>query len=72
MDDIYPCSGCYIYMEDLSCDITSIFIDKLTDSDMCPCSICLVKVVCEGTCEDYLIFYRDLSVRPSREKASEA
>ncbi len=63
----HNCTGCF--MEDISCDIRTVFIDKLIDSDICPCSICIVKVMCDTTCRDYLKFYGDLSERSNHKKA---
>ena len=51
------CNGCYC--EDNDCDI----IDKLTDFDICPCGICIIKVMCNDACEDYNTFYQHLKQR---------
>jgi len=43
------CEGCYMYKR--------CICDKHNDVDMvCPCSICLVKVVCNGSCDLYKKF----------------
>ena len=52
------CKGCF--MQDRH---TSSFIRTLTDSDICPCSTCLVKVLCEETCEAYEAFCDSISAR---------
>jgi len=54
------CKGCYC--EDNYCELLYMFIDKLTDFGVCPCSICLVKVICTNAygCEDYVTFYQDI------------
>jgi hypothetical protein len=47
-------------MESHRCDVIVLYLDRLTAYDVCPCSICIVKVMCSGVCEDYRIFYRDI------------
>ena len=50
------CNGCR--REDY-CIVLSSMIDYIKVG-ICPCSVCIIKVVCEHPCEEYGIFYRDL------------
>ena len=34
-------------------------IENKRDIDKCPCSICLVKVVCNEQCEEFRAFYHE-------------
>ena len=29
--------------------------DHITNKDKCPCAICLIKMVCEAACKEYMI-----------------
>ncbi len=55
------CNGCR--MQKKNCDIPSRFLNRLTAYDVCPCGICIVKVMCDtgNPCEEYSRFYHDIS-----------
>ena len=42
------CEGCPINVQE-SCS----YIDY---SEKCPCTICLIKMICNKTCSDYILF----------------
>lgn len=42
------CNGCYMYEHAIECK----YLDK-SIGEVCPCQICLVKVMCETTCRDF-------------------
>lgn len=41
------CEGCYI---EQMCHIRGALVKKNRVEERCPCMDCIVKVVCEGTC----------------------
>ena len=52
------CNGCRVKIK--GCAIITRYMDRLTDYDICPCGICLVKVVCYIACDEYSEFYNDV------------
>ncbi len=58
-EEDYNCKGCYTFMSDhMDCPHHVI-----NESDECPCRICLIKGVCDTTCEEYNDFFDDLAYR---------
>jgi len=41
------CKGCLHNVIDMPCSL------NMYDSSLCPCQICLIKGMCEDTCEEY-------------------
>jgi hypothetical protein len=60
------CSGCL--PENNPCGVLLRFQDILTAYDVCPCSTCIVKVMCGRTCDAYDVFYRDMHYNWKRRK----
>ncbi len=54
------CKGCYMRLSGKICGIIHQFLDRVTDYDICPCRMCIVKVTCNGVCADYSVFYEDI------------
>ena len=52
------CNGCHTKIQ--GCGIITKYVDRLTEFDVCPCGICLVKVVCYDACTEYSEFYHDI------------
>lgn len=49
------CRGCTSLMTNKSeCLYTKIDVEALPD---CPCQSCLVKIVCQGVCDDFMKAY---------------
>jgi len=43
------CSGCNMYIEN---NCVGYYLPIIEDTVVCPCSTCLVKMVCRDMCED--------------------
>ena len=57
---VEDCKGCIIYSTDYKC----YFIYK----DMvCPCTTCLVKVMCNKNCKEFNKHKEDLTIKKSKE-----
>jgi len=41
------CKGCACCKDDIKCSF------DMYDSSLCPCQICLIKVMCRDICEEY-------------------
>lgn len=48
------CKGCGVLQEFGECNIQ---IERPKEYSKCPCRICLLKGICETTCEDYKKFW---------------
>jgi hypothetical protein len=42
------CKGCFMYEHAIECK----YVDKFL-AELCPCRECLVKIMCEMSCEDF-------------------
>jgi hypothetical protein len=43
------CKGCYMYEHAVECK----YVDKFL-AELCPCKECLVKIMCEESCEKFV------------------
>ena len=43
------CRGCYMYEHAVECK----YVDKFL-AELCPCKECLVKIMCEESCEKFV------------------
>ena len=57
MIDINKCKGCHSYHVNrkISMDRTCAAHIVLENNEECPCSDCLVKVMCQNFCLDYIV-----------------
>ncbi len=55
----HSCKGCYILISDLM-DCPHQAINEVGN---CPCRICLIKGICNTTCEEYNDFFNELAYR---------
>jgi len=44
------CEGCGIYTTDHECMLKPYYIDKQGNKIVCPCSTCLIKMICNKPC----------------------
>ena len=60
------CKGCLSYSEDLrsGCSIDSI--PHISETEQCPCITCLVKGMCEDSCEDLRLYHGLIDLKMGR------
>lgn len=51
------CEGCfsYIYSTDTG-EMLCCMFKVFNDEGQCPCTLCVVKMMCENACNDYHVF----------------
>lgn len=55
------CEGCLSYRK--NCEIRRLeHLYGMYDIKKCPCSICLLKVICQDACEEYNAYYNKVRV----------
>jgi hypothetical protein len=63
------CEGCCVYKRVDPDDVACRHILQ-NDEGQCPCTKCIIKVMCEEPCEDYLDF-RKLAIKRERTETME-
>jgi len=53
--DTKECEGCAINHR---CDLQPHYIDQQGNEKTCPCSTCLIKGICENSCQEFYIRYQ--------------
>jgi len=56
--ELEQCKGCYTN-NNLKDRLNCSMIYRVREGSICPCSICLVKSVCNHECEDFAHFRRN-------------
>lgn len=62
------CDGCAAYLSTIDPHDISCTHPRQNDKSECPCTICVIKVVCGDPCEDYLKFRKIAIARKRRGK----
>jgi len=53
--DLKGCEGCK--SNERECALKPYFIDEQGNKIVCPCSICLIKMICKELCSDIQVYY---------------
>jgi len=57
------CKGCYYYSRSDRRPLCKVIdTDYVSETLICPCSICLIKGVCEDACDDYNYYVDELEL----------
>ncbi len=54
------CDGCASASNPKKCGVTNEMVQRLTMDITCPCSDCLVKMMCQKGCKAYHVFWDKL------------